>query len=381
MKLALYVHDFHIEIGHTRAMIDLLNGLSLEKKNNISSITILAFTASDPELLMPDFKGKIRLTTLPFKNLKPFLLKMLFYHVISFFHSLLLFDSIKIGIGIANLNVDISNIQFIHQQWNPIFFKNRKLSPLAFLYKKILFTYFSLCETLFFNSKKRQYIVIANFMRNFLKNEKKISEKNLTLLPSSVDLEKFQLIDLTEKDFSDLLCRYPVISNINKNDPIFLFVGAFERKGLDKVLRFFKQIKTPASLIVIGKSEDGKIMKDLIFPNIYHIPFTKEVHMFYNLADVFLFPTYYEPFGLVILEAYSMGIDIVIPKENVGASEVIDSGEGVHFISQTDEIHLPNFSKISFEQRENRRKKRLNTILKNDWTQNANKFYSMLERI
>ncbi len=381
MKLSIYVHDFQIEIGHTRAMIDLLNGLSQEQKDKITSITILSFTSGDVTKLLPDFKNKIRLHLLPFKKLKPFLIKMLFYHAASFIHSLLQVDSIKIGIGIANLNVDISNIQFIHQQWNDVFFKQRKLSLLPFLYKKILFSYFAICEHFFFQSKNRKYILIANFMKKFLFEKYHVEDKNQILLPSSVDMNRFNISKFNKSDQDLMILNYPILKNINFDKPILLFVGAFERKGLDKVLRFFKTFNEESSLIVIGKSEDGKIMSELDAPNIFYIPFTKEVEKFYNLSDYFLFPTYYEPFGLVIIEAYAMGMNLVVPDENVGASEIIEADEGIVFIKQSEEINLKNIKKITFEERKSRRNIRAELIAKNDWSQNANKFYSMLESI
>ena len=145
MKLSLFVHDLHPQIGHSRALIELLNGLSSEQKSQISSIEAITFTSTDLDELFPDFKCVKKIIDVPFKNIKPFILKMFFYHVYTFIYCQLWgTNKIKIGIGIACLNVDIANIQFVHEQWKPLFFAQRNLNPLAYLYKKILFLYFSI---------------------------------------------------------------------------------------------------------------------------------------------------------------------------------------------------------------------------------------------
>jgi hypothetical protein len=55
MHLTIYVHDFHPQIGHSRAMQELLNGLSSDQKASIYSIEIVAFTCTDLDIMFPDF--------------------------------------------------------------------------------------------------------------------------------------------------------------------------------------------------------------------------------------------------------------------------------------------------------------------------------------
>lgn len=380
MNLTIYVHDFHPQIGHSRAMQELLNGLSLDQKTSIKSIEVVAFTCSDLNSMFAQFNCPKRFTKIPFPNIKPFLLKMFIYHLGSLFHTLTTGSSKKkIGIGVACLNVNIVNIQFIHEQWKNHFFQKRSLSFFSTIYKKILFVYFACAEKYIYSFRKNiRYLVIANFLKTFLQQKFGTNSKSITLIPSGVNVEEFNLLDITSEDiFKKLSINYPQISIIDMNQPIALFVGAFERKGLGRALEALNKIPN-AQLIVIGNSENPNFVMPIFSYKIVHITFTKEVNLFYQLADIFIFPTYYEPFGLVIMEAYAMGLDLLVPIENVGASEIIPQSDGIHFFHQDDEITVPNFKKLSVADKQKRRTERLMNIKEHSWEKNGDKFYSML---
>jgi len=383
MDLTIYVHDFHPEIGHSRAMIEILNGLSVEQKDQIKSLEVVAFTTTDLVKLFPSFECAKSFTQVPFPKLKPFLFKMFIYHIASLIHSCTKGANRKrIGIGIACLNIDIVNIQFIHEQWAEYFFKGRKFSLLSKSYKKILFAYFHFCEKYIYNHwQNTQYILIANFLKKYLSENFKTNDDRMTIIPSGVNTEEFQFIDLSKEELAKkLFLSYPELQKLDLNQPIALFVGALERKGLPKVLKALMNVPN-AQLIVVGKSEFKNFVMPQLPYKIAHIPFTKEVSLFYQLADLFIFPTQYEPFGLVIIEAYVMGLDLIIPIENVGASEIIPAGAGVQYFHQNEEIKLLTINSVNLEEKELRRIERLKNISPYTWEKSGQKFYSLLTNL
>lgn len=380
MHLSIYIHDFHPQIGHARAMIELLNGLNQEQKKIIESIEIVSFTASPYEEVFKSYSCPKKFTQIPFPNLKPFLIKMIFYHIVTFIHSLTCGrGKVKIGVGVASLNVDIVNVQFVHEQWREHFFKNRNLSLTSLAYKKILFSYFYLAEKITYSlASKIKYIVIANFIKNYLHENFNTPLNAMTLIPSGVNSQEFSLVSLSNDElFKNLIQAYPNLKTLDINKPIALFIGAFERKGLSKVLKTLEFIPE-AQLIIIGKSEEANFKIPQHNFKIVHIPFTKEVRLFYQLADTFIFPTMYEPFGLVIIEAYAMGLDLIIPIEDVGASEIIPEGEGIQFFHQNEHINLTQLTKLTIEIKKRRREERLNSIKEFNWENNSNEFYKLL---
>ena len=56
MKISIYVHDFQPQIGHSRALIELFNGLLPEQKNKISLIEVVSFTSAPLDTIFSDFK-------------------------------------------------------------------------------------------------------------------------------------------------------------------------------------------------------------------------------------------------------------------------------------------------------------------------------------
>lgn len=380
MNLTIYVHDFHSQIGHSKATQELLNGLTPDQKASISSIEIVAFTCSDLNQMFPDFHCKKYFTPISFPKLKPFILKMFYFHLASLVHSFTKgLKRKKIGIGIACLNVDIVNVQFIHEQWKNDFFKHRQLTPLSMFYKRILFLYFLIAEKyVYSNNRNSKYIVIANFLKNYLQHKFHTNSDRMTLIPSGVNSIEFSLIENNNEDLKLKISQnHKEIEKIDVNQPIALFVGALERKGFFKALAAIQKIPN-AQLIVIGRSEDPNFVMPKLSLKIIHIDFTKEVRLFYQLADMFIFPTTYEPFGLVILEAYATGLDLVIPRENVGASEIILETEGIYFFEQKNPLILPPLKKISLQEKKDRRIERLALISDYTWSASGEKLYTVL---
>jgi glycosyltransferase involved in cell wall biosynthesis len=385
MKISIFVHELLPQVGHSRAMIELINGLTIEQKSNIEYIETISFESKDLNQLFPEINCPKKIIKIPGMTLKPFLLKMFTYHILSFFYSLFFCrKKIKIGIGIASLNVNISNIQFIHKQWEMLFFQKRRLNLIQKIYKKALFKYFEIGEHLLFKNKNIQFIVIAHFLQNFIKSTFGTGVEQIHLIPSGVNTTEFSIESLNQQQIIDnLVSKHVALKIINFDEPVILFVGAFERKGLDRVLDYLKD-KPSSQLILIGKPESYSSWNFPTNIRIAHVLFTEEINLFYAISDIFIFPTYYEPFGLVILEAYSMGLDLIIPKDNVGASEILinesDNEDGIYFFLQQGILPEIHFKKVDLNQRKKRRRDRLNKLSQFSWEKSAEKFYSILSK-
>lgn len=106
---------------------------------------------------------------------------------------------------------------------------------------------------------------------------------------------------------------------------VLLFVGSgFKRKGLSLALKVLKCLPKNFVLLVVGK---GKIEKDKgLEKRTYFFGPQREIERFYQLADVFILPTIYEPFGNVILEAMACGLPVITTSAN-GAAEIIEHGK------------------------------------------------------
>jgi len=61
-------------------------------------------------------------------------------------------------------------------------------------------------------------------------------------------------------------------------------------------------------------------------PNVHLLPATPKLARYYAAADAFVFPTTYDAFGMVVLEAMAAGLP-VFSSDRAGAAELITSGK------------------------------------------------------
>lgn len=371
MKLTIYVHDLFYEIGHSNVTLN-----SLEYIDDIerSDIKFVVYSADSKDKL---FKKNIPVEVhhVPFSKLKPVLIKSLWFQLYSFFYSLFRDQGrVKISLGVANLNCDVSIIHFIHEQWSQKYFKLLKPKGIKLIYKKIFFSYLNICEYILFYFKRPKVISVSNFMGNFISNKYNYQEKDLKVIHSGFDLNRFFKSKKTRKQIIDILKnKYPQMQKYNKEKPTILFIGAFERKGLHTLLDLWQNNKPHVNFILIGESENSTTMK--IDKKIIHIPYTKEINDFYEVSDHLIFPTHYEPFGMVIIEALIKGLDVSTTIENVGASEIISDLDGVNLYNNVKDFKLEkDFRIISQEERSQRIEDRKKAFEQYNW-RNISKHY------
>lgn len=121
---------------------------------------------------------------------------------------------------------------------------------------------------------------------------------------------------------------------IGEEETVFLFVGSgFVRKGVGVLTDAAVRLAAggvPFRVIVVGKGNARPYLRRAARGGAGgRIFFTGPVsgaEDFYLGADAFLFPTVYEPFGIVCLEAMAYGLPVVTTRVS-GASEVVRDGE------------------------------------------------------
>jgi UDP-glucose:(heptosyl)LPS alpha-1,3-glucosyltransferase len=218
---------------------------------------------------------------------------------------------------------NVCEMQFVYREWTKFMVKNKLLKPTD-LGSRVT----PLIER--HNLKKSKAIIaISKRVKNeVLKNYPNIPKDKVHVVYSGVNLKEFHP-EYRKFYFEEIRKKH----NISLNDIVILFVGnPFGRKGLEFAIKAFATLKSKNLTFLISGKDDPRpyqiLAKKLgISDKIrFNIGLTSEIYKYFAASDIFLFPTLYEPFGLVILEAMASGLSVVTSKI-AGAAELIEDGK------------------------------------------------------
>ncbi len=168
-------------------------------------------------------------------------------------------------------------------------------------------------------NKASRIICCSQNTVNDLKKYFHVKEDKISLVYQGVDNSVFYRIGEEEAKLATKVIRSSGIK-----EPYILSVGTIEpRKNLENVLHAFDKLRTrghfKGKLVVIGMkgwmsdSIEGLIRKLELKQHVVFLGYLsdQELRFFYNKAQAFVFPSYYEGFGFPIVEAFSCGTPVV----------------------------------------------------------------------
>ena len=217
-----------------------------------------------------------------------------------------------------------------------VFLSVEKKSKTNLLHKVYLY----LEKKCFENSKK----IIAN--SHMIKNQ---IVETYNISPSKIEVI-YNGVNLIKPDFKKSYEKLTKEFDIKKDEKVLLYVGSgFKRKGVEEFLQIFSKIKNEkCKAFIIGKEKKILYYKNLakelkIDTKVIFTGPRSDVVDFYTISDIFLFPTRYEPFSNVILEAMSFSNVVITTKQN-GAHEILkdeftmDSSKDYSVVGKIDEL-------------------------------------------
>lgn len=167
-----------------------------------------------------------------------------------------------------------------------------------------------------------QIICCSDYMEEEIMTLFEVEKSKITIIPNGVDPELF--IDLPDKSIFD----------ISSTDKVVFFIGRLvPEKGVWQLINAFPKVlsEVPEAKLYIGgkgpqEEELIKLVEDLgIGEQVCFTGFIreKERNYVYNRAKVAVFPSFYEPFGIVALEAMATDTPVIVG--NVGGlAEIVD---------------------------------------------------------
>lgn len=177
---------------------------------------------------------------------------------------------------------------------------------------------------MFASPRLKTVIAISKLVRDDILRHYPDTRARIEVIYNGADLERFQP-GLRQLHRQAMRARY----GIDDATPLLLFVGSgFERKGLATVLRALAGLPEDVRLMVVGKDSRSRRFERLadrlgVAQRVVFAGPQQDVAPFYGMSDAFVFPSLYEPFGNVVLEALASGLPAVV-SDTCGGADLFD---------------------------------------------------------
>ncbi len=169
-------------------------------------------------------------------------------------------------------------------------------------------------------------IVCSEFMKGEVERQFSAPADKIDVIYNGVDAGKFEF-EWSEKERREHRAKLAL-----PNERIVMFVGRFVReKGIQVLLNAANVVLSQepnTKFLIVGGGHREKLEKFVRWSGLQEkVLFTgfmanRSLHQLYRVADVAVFPSLYEPFGIVALEAMAAGAPVVCSDAG-GLKEVV----------------------------------------------------------
>ena len=166
-------------------------------------------------------------------------------------------------------------------------------------------------------------VIINTFANNFCACSKNASKflfqkNNFNYMPNAVDLNKFIFTKKNNDKIKESL-------GIPNNHKVIGHIGRFGKaKNHNFIIDLFSNVlkkDSNCTLVLIGEGNTRKDIEEkakelCIYENIRFLGLRNDIPVLMKLFDIFLLPSNYEGFGIVLLEAQACGLNCIV-SENI----------------------------------------------------------------
>ena len=229
------------------------------------------------------------------------------------------------AIGAAALDADVITAQFCHAAFTARHGGLRGGSPLGSAYQRLAQGWFIGEERRAYGSPRlKRVIAVSHGTARELHEHYHVPMERISVVPNGVDHAQFRpAADAAAK----LALRRQL--GLPSSALVALFVGGdWERKGVRDAVAAIAGV-ADAHLVIVGRGDGAKMRAEAeragAAGRVHVVAPTNVPEEYYAACDLFLFPSRYEAFSLVTLEAAASGLPIVCHSIN-GTEELITDG-------------------------------------------------------
>lgn len=168
-----------------------------------------------------------------------------------------------------------------------------------------------------------RFIAVSEHVRRDLKRYHGLGDDQVRVIHHGTDLHRFHPRNRER-------WRAPLRAHLGlkADDVAALYVGEWQKGGTG----FIGAVALAPGVkpIIVTRTPEAVVRAEAraagVEDRILLLPPTKEIESYYAAADLFVFPSFYDPFGLVLTEAMASGLPVISSLE-AGAAELIVAGE------------------------------------------------------
>ena len=149
----------------------------------------------------------------------------------------------------------------------------------------------------------------------------RITQEKVRVVYPPVNEKRFSRVGAEERKHVQKMFK------INSEKLTLLFPSmSHQRKGLHELLAAYAVLDpSQHELIIVGDRGPKKIRPS---DNVRFIGYVDNMASLYSAVDYMVLPSYYEPFGLVVVESLESGTPVVVTA-SVGAAELLGAEDGI----------------------------------------------------
>ncbi|MEL6441750.1 MAG: glycosyltransferase family 4 protein [Cyanobacteria bacterium J06621_8] len=239
------------------------------------------------------------------------------------------FDIIKVNGSITNFSSDVNAVHFVHSSWlkSPVHTWQQNKNIYGF-YQLLYTAINAYWEKQAFSKSKAIVAVSENVKQELIAIG--VPPDKIKVIVNGVDLKKFQPGRFSRQDLG-----------LPDNVLLAFFVGDIRtpRKNLDTVLKALANVPD-LHLAIAGSTEDSPYLELAANLNIsdrtHFLGYRIDISELMRAMDMFVFPSRYEPFGMVISEAMATELPVVTTR-STGVSDIVTPESGI-VLADTEDV-------------------------------------------
>jgi glycosyltransferase involved in cell wall biosynthesis len=292
--------------------------------------TVFAVEFENPR---PD---RIRFRRIP-APMRPLVLLFLGYNCLAFFYYFVYLWKTKTKFDFrqtADCNFilgDITYAHFCHRTYLRLHWRTARPSGLRRWLHWLDHTLHALVEPIAYH-RARTIVAASNGLARELAFEYPECAHKIVVIPIGIEIERMR----RPEDFDRETVRRCLHLDQGSIALVFVALGAFERKGLPQLLEALTLFKnSPMHLLVVGGPRDliesyqKRVAKLGLRSQVIFVGKQPDIRPYLWASDVFIFPSLYEVFPAVALEAAAAGLPIIATAVNGVEDFLADGTSGI----------------------------------------------------